>query len=168
MVRAAWWQAPLLEVTIEQDLDHPERTGSTVRSRKPLADCTPDQLFMEICISAAGQAAEYRFRCGGRRTPAPATVEDILYNARGDNLNIREAMKLLPSDQHGQVVEGMCREVDDWIERPEVWRVVRRVATALVKHSTLSGDLLSRVLLAACPLSGPRLASVLCTTADLP
>ncbi len=98
-----------------------------------------DDLLQYICVGNAGQVAEYQYCLGGRPELPPAEWAAVYDRSRTDRENVQMFRRRIPADKHHLELEWICREVDDWFERPEVWRVVEAVARALEQRGTLTG-----------------------------
>ncbi len=138
VVRAAAWGQPIITVSIEPD-PNGQRFGFTERVRTPFAECAMAQLLAEICIALAGEAAEYHVRRGRRADLDEVSRAELAVVCRGDHANVREAIQWIPPDEHPLLDEWIPREVDDWIERPEVWREVCHISQALLRYTTIGG-----------------------------
>ncbi len=156
-VRAAMWGYPIVSVSLDpiQGPADPElgrQIDGAVHVGHPLAESGPNELMAEICIASAGEAAEAYARSHGPVGEmwilSDAEEAMVVRGARFDHRNVRKYFALLPLEyQSDWVTRALIKHVDEWIERPEVWRAVEGVAKALWIHRRLEGPLLDAVLL---------------------
>ncbi len=139
-VRALAWHHDVRRVSLDAHPDYGDRlVGVQCYVPVSLEALTVEQVLQYICVGNAGQVAEYQYhllRSG--REPTPEEWAVVWDGSRTDRENVGMFRRRLPADQHHLELEWICREVDDWFERPEVWRVVEAVARELEQRGALT------------------------------
>jgi hypothetical protein len=144
-VRALEWQVPVVAISMASNPEDDPELGRHLLGTQYLQPLLPnraswfDDHVLRICIASAGEAAEMRYRRGRRAELAEWEVEDIENAARFDRQTVRRCLQYIPTTDHNHVIATQIREVDEWIERPDTWRVVQTVARALLRHGQLTG-----------------------------
>jgi hypothetical protein len=147
VLRAVAWQIPVGEVSI---LPRGDGSGLLVGTetfrRKPSADLGLQELYIGLTISAAGEAAERRYRRGTRTRLSTREEASVRHGARADHQTMQKYYQHIPLGHHDEAVFWQGCYVDEWIELPETWQGIQLLAQAIYTRGVLNAWEIGAVL----------------------
>ncbi len=147
VIRSVAWQLPVSEVSILARGDGSKFLVGTGTFRSaPGPDVPLVDLYMGLCISAAGEAAERRYRLGTRKRLTAREEANVRDGARGDHENIRTYYSYVPREHLDEAFTWQTQYVDRWIEEPETWQGIQLMAQAIYDQGELNAWQIGAVL----------------------